>query len=219
MQSYQRCVDYWDDVFSQEDDTIPKDGSIGNPALEEAIEWVCASTQRLLDFGCGNGVMLMLCSYHGTRDHLGIDLSCEAIRSAEKKAAQMPFGRYDFLQGGVSVLAEQSDHSFDAVILSNIVDNLYPDDAKTLLSECVRILKPNGKALVKLNPHLSSSQIEQWGIQILEGDLLDDGLLLWNQTTEQWRDLFEQYFMIYRQSEVYYPEHDQTNRLFLLTKA
>lgn len=218
MLSYQRCVDYWDDVFSQEDGAILKDGCIGNSALQEAIDWVCASTQRILDFGCGNGVMLMLCAYHGTHDHLGIDLSGEAIRCARRKAEQMPVGRFNFLQGGVSALAALSDQSFDAVILSNIVDNLYPDDANKLLAECARILKPGGKALLKLNPYITLAQIEEWGIKTIAGDLLDDGLLLWNQTTEQWRDLLEQYFTIHRLDEIYYPEHDQTNRLFLLKK-
>lgn len=218
MQSYQRCVDYWNDVFSQEDSAFPKDGCIGNPALQEAIDWVCASTQRILDFGCGNGVMLMICAYHGTREHLGIDLSGEAICCAKRKAAQMPTGQFDFCQGGVSALAELSDISFDAVILSNIIDNLYPEDANKLLAECARILKPSGKALVKLNPYITHAQIKEWGIKTIAGDLLDDGLLLWNQTTEQWRSLFEQYFTIHHNGEVYYPEHDQTNRLFLLKK-
>lgn len=219
MQSYQRCIDYWDQVFSQEESAPPKDGAITNPTMEDAIEWVCASAQRVLDFGCGNGVMLMLCAYRGTRDHLGIDLSNEAILCAKRSSEKMPCGRFDFRQGWVSALAELSDKSFDAVILSNIVDNLYPEDAKKLLKECARILKPNGRTLVKLNPHISQAQIEQWGIKILDGDLLDDGLLLCNQTTEQWRGLLEQYFTIDRQSEVYYPEHDQTNRLFLLTRV
>ena len=218
MQSYQRCVDYWDDVFSMEDSAFPKDGCIGNSALQEAIDWVCASTQRILDFGCGNGVMLMLCAYRGTREHLGIDLSNEAILSARRSAAQMPTGQFDFWQGGVSALAELPDISFDAVILSNIIDNLYPVDAHKLLAECARILKPGGKALVKLNPYITHAQIEEWGIKTIAGDLLDDGLLLWNQTNEQWLDLFEESFKIYRQGEAYYPEHDQTNRLFLLKK-
>lgn len=130
----------------------------------------------------------------------------------------MPTGQFDFRQGGVSLLKELPDASFDAILLSNIVDNLYPKDAQQLIAESARLLKPGGKALIKLNPHLSNEQIEQWGIRIIHNDLLDDGLLLWNQTTEQWRRLFQKDFTIYRESEVYYPEHEQTNRLFLLTR-
>ena len=130
----------------------------------------------------------------------------------------MPVGQYSFLQGGVLQLSNYEDASFDAILLSNILDNLYPDDAMLLISESARLLKPNGKALVKLNPHLSQEQIQQWGIKILHDDLLDDGLLLWNQTTEQWRNIFQQHFTVYHEGEVYYPEHEQTNRLFQLTK-
>jgi len=51
-----------------------------------------------------------------------------------------------------------------------------------------------------------------------EGNLLDDGLLLWNNTTEAWRKILERYFRIERYEEIYYPEHEQTNRLFLVGK-
>ncbi|WP_185750624.1 class I SAM-dependent methyltransferase [Clostridium sp. KNHs214] len=35
--------------------------------------------------------------------------------------------------------------SFDAVILSNIIDNLYPDDAEVLIREVERVLKDKFK--------------------------------------------------------------------------
>lgn len=218
MEPYQRCVDYWDEVFSQEGGEHPQSGKSGNPALDEAIEWVCEGSERVLDFGCGNGVMLMICSLLGTREHFGIDLSGEAIRSAKQKSAKMENGTFSFRQGGVAVLADDADASFDAVILSNILDNLFPEDALLLLCECARLLKPCGKALVKLNPYLTETQIREWGIRAIEGNLLDDGLLLWNNTNEQWREMFLPFFTIYREKDVYFPEHDQTNRLFLLVK-
>jgi predicted SAM-dependent methyltransferase len=110
------------------------------------------------------------------------------------------------------------DDSVDAILLSNIVDNLYPDDALLLLNQCGWILRPEGKLLIKLNPHLSQQQIGDWDIRVIEGNLLDDGLLLWNNTTEAWREIFERYFRIAQFEEIYYPEYEQINRLFLLEK-
>lgn len=46
--------------------------------------------------------------------------------------------------------------------------------------------------------------------------MLDDGLYLWNQTAEEWRGLLENYFSVVEYKEIYYPEYDQYNRLFLL---
>ena len=77
----------------------------------------------------------------------------------------------------------------DSAILSNIIDNLYPDDAISVLEEIKRILKKNGKLLVKLNPFISDEQIEEYGIKKISGNLLDDGMILWNNTNEEWEDI------------------------------
>ena len=219
MNDYQRCITFWDSVFSEENDAIPSGISSGSATFDEAIGWLTNGSERVLDFGCGNGIMLFYCALSGTKSHLGIDLSEQAIATARRKAANMPCGSFEFRQGGLESLAKIPDDSFDAVILSNIIDNLYPEDAMLLLHECARILNENGKMLVKLNPFLTQEQIREWKIKTISGNLLDDGLLLWNQTTDQWRVFLQECFSIVREDEVYYPEHDQTNRIFCLTKV
>ena len=69
--------------------------------------------------------------------------------------------------------------------------------------------------MIKLNPFLTDAQIKEWNIKIIEMNFLDDGLYLWNQTTEEWTSLLENYFRILEYKEIYYPEYDQYNRLFL----
>ena len=108
-----------------------------------------------------------------------------------------------------------ADGTFDGVILSNIIDNLFPQDTIKVLTEVKRILKIGGKVLIKLNPFLTDAQIKEWNIKIIEMNFLDDGLYLWNQTTEEWTSLLENYFRILEYKEIYYPEYDQYNRLFL----
>lgn len=130
----------------------------------------------------------------------------------------MHLGEYEFLQGGTERLSTLPDESFDAVILSNILDNLYPDDALAVISNSARLLKHGGRALAKLNNFLTAEQIASWNIRVVEGDLLDDGLLLWNLPTERWRELLAEKFFLERYGEIEYPEYEQTNRLFLLTK-
>ncbi len=216
-EKYNRCIKQWDEIFSKESTKAPEKPSSGNAALDKALDWLCTDTESILDFGCGNGSMLFLCALRGTRQHVGVDLSENAIENAQKRSEALSTGDFSFLFGGVEQLERMDSASTDAIVLSNIVDNLYPDDALILLSECKRALKPMGKVLIKLNPHLTQQQINDWNIHVIEGNLLDDGLLLWNNTTEEWREIFERYFHIARFAEIYYPEHEQTNRLFLLT--
>ena len=46
-------------------------------------------------------------------------------------------------------------------------------------------------------------------------DLLDDGLLLWNRTTEAWQEELQRDFRTVRFEDVYFSEYDQHNRMFL----
>lgn len=87
-----------------------------------------------------------------------------------------------------------------------------------VLDEVKRILTPNGKAFIKLNPYLSEKQIKDWNIKIIKDNFLDDGMFLWNNTTEQWTEILSRKFNIFNYSDIYYEEYDQYNRIFLLTQ-
>ncbi len=179
--------------------------------LRKALDWLCQDAEAVLDFGCGNGSFLASCAARGVTSLLGIDLSGEAVRCAR----QRDIPHCEIWQGSVERLTDLPAHSFQGVILSNILDNLRPEDAEAALQQVHRLLTPQGRALVKLNPHLSLEQIQQWNITVLEDDLLDDGLLLWNRTTEQWRQLLELYFQHQHLVDVYFEAYDQHNRMFL----
>lgn len=215
---YDKYLNQWNNIFSKEVPKVPTNQSSGNKALDKGIEWICDGTKSILDFGCGNGTMLFLCALNGTKYNIGIDLSEKAIESAQTRAKQMIEGEYYFIQGSIDVLYSISDSSFDAIILSNIIDNLYPEDAEVLIKEVERILSNNGKLLVKLNPYITLDQIIELDIKVIKDNLLDDGLILLNNTTEEWENFFKIKFNISKYNEIYYAEFGQTNRMFWLTK-
>lgn len=215
---YDKCVEQWNNIFSKEILKVPISQSSGNETLDKGIAWVCDSTKSILDFGCGNGTMLFLCALNGTKYNIGIDLSEKAIQSAKARACGMNEGNYHFIQGSVEALEEMADSSVDAIILSNILDNLYPEDTEVLLKEVQRILRDNGKVLIKLNSYITPEQIIEWDIKVIKDNLLDDGLILLNNTTEEWEYVFRKTFNIINYNEIYYPKFEQTNRMFCLTK-
>ncbi len=215
---YEKCIAQWDDIFSEASLNVPSSRLSGNETLDKTIMWVCDGTESILDFGCGDGTMLFLCALNGTKHHIGIDLSEKAIQNAKERACQMPVGEYRFWQGSIEELENMESSSVDAAILFNILDNLYPEDAETLLREVHRILTDKGKVLVKLNQHLTQEQIIEWNIKVIKDNFLDDGLLLLNYTTEMWEHIFEKDFKVISSHEIYFPEYEQTNRMFYLTK-
>ncbi|NMB08478.1 MAG: class I SAM-dependent methyltransferase [Tissierellia bacterium] len=216
MLTYDRNINYWDDVFSKADINPITSKSIGHDDLDKALDWLCEDSDSILDFGCGSGAWLFKCHLRGTKFHRGIDISKEGIEVARKIQKESEKENFTFTVGGVEILETISKDSFDGVILSNIIDNLIPLDAIKALAEVKRILKKHGKVLIKFNPFLTEDQIKEWDIKIIEDNFLDDGLFLWNQTAEEWTKLLKNYFSIVKYKDIYYPKHDQYNRLFLL---
>jgi arsenite methyltransferase len=79
-------------------------------------------------------------------------------------------------------------------------------------------LKKGGKLLVKLNPYITDEQIEEYGIKKIGDNLLDDGMILWNNTNEMWISIFQKKYSIIRYEEIIYEEYAQMNRMYLLER-
>lgn len=215
---YAKCIGFWNEVFAREVPVFPKAAKTGIEEFDAGIAWLADGSESVLDFGCGNGTLLFICRNLGTKTHIGIDLSEQAIKSAVERSRAVQNENFSFINGGTEQLKNIADNSVAAAILSNILDNLYPDDAVFALGEIHRLLKRGGKLLVKLNPFLSEKQIKEWNIKTIDGNLLDDGLLLWNNTDAEWERLFGEKFSTVAKKEIYYKEAEQTNRMYLLLK-
>ena len=213
---YGKMIAYWDTIFDKEEISIPVNSKIGIDKLDKALDWLCEDSNSIIDFGCGNGRLCFSAAMRGVKHLLGIDLSERAINKALISAMLIPDQEIRFEHGDVYDLQSVESQSFDGAIMSNVIDNLYPDDAEKVLFEIARILKPFGKVFLKVNSWLTPEEIKVNQIEVLEGDLLDDGLLLLNKTTEEWKTIFGRYFIVENFEELYYPEFDQTNRIFYL---
>lgn len=219
MSKYDDAATFWNDVFRNKDVSVPKSEKSGNEGFDKGLTWLTQDSENILDFGCGNGTVLFLCSFYGSKNFIGIDLSEQAVINAQKRSLNMKSGKYQFISGGIEALRSIESNSIEGAILSNIVDNLYPDDARSLLEEIKRVLIENGKLFVKLNPYITEDEISANKIEVIEDNVLNDGLILWNNTTEQWQELFEKYFSVYNQYDINYQEYDQYNRIFLLINS
>ncbi len=71
---------------------------------------------------------------------------------------------------------------------------------------------------MKLNPYITDEQIEEYGIKKIGDNLLDDGMILWNNTNEMWISIFQKKYSIIRYEEIIYEEYVQMNRMYLLER-
>ena len=71
---------------------------------------------------------------------------------------------------------------------------------------------------MKLNPYITDEQIEEYGIKKIGDNLLDDGMILWNNTNEMWISIFQKKYSIIRYEEIIYEEYAQMNSMYLLER-
>jgi 2-polyprenyl-3-methyl-5-hydroxy-6-metoxy-1,4-benzoquinol methylase len=106
---------------------------------------------RVLDVGCGRGVLLSTMADQGMVPH-GFEISPTAALGADPRA--------DIAIANSLEQAAYPDGYFDLVVLCHVLEHL-PDPKNTLL-EIRRILKPGGKLVVSV-PNFSSWQAERFG--------------------------------------------------------
>lgn len=219
MEQYNKTFEFWEKVF---DDC--KEYDIGlklkYSKLDNAIEWLTSGSESILDFGCGVGTLLYRCLLNENVKRIkGIDLSKSAIKLAKDISVNNDLtNKTEFICGGISVLKTIEDNSFDGCILSNIIDNLKPDDANFVIKEINRILKVNGKLIIKLNPYLDEKTLKKYSCKKVDEDFFveDTGLYLWNLTNKKVEQLFTTFFHIKKYEEIYFKEFDMTNRVYYL---
>ncbi len=115
----------------------------GNPTAIANLK----AGESVLDLGSGAGIDAFLAANKvGPEGQvIGVDMSGEMVRRANKIARANGHQRIEFKQGEIEDLP-LDDNTVD-VIISNCVINLSPDKLKTY-QEAYRVLKPGGRILI-----------------------------------------------------------------------
>jgi len=103
---------------------------------------------RILDMGCGDGVLLYLLSKIKTPaiELYGIDSSGIAIRTAKNKFEQKDVKNKFFFNEGSVYNASFKDGVFDIIISSDVIEHL--SEPETFLDEVKRLLKSKGFSVI-----------------------------------------------------------------------
>lgn len=192
---YVEIKKYWDDIFhsSPVNFDFIKSG-IPIKEIENSIVWVSRSTGKLLDFGCGNGTLLLRAIYLSGSKGMGLDISHIAIKRAQEASRELKLSRLvDFIPDSIKYLEILEKNSFGGVILSNVLDNLLPSDGLTLLESIKQKLRKGGRFFLKLNDYKERQQmIDDGAIEIMDNVFQEsEGLYLWNLDNETIRSIFE----------------------------
>ncbi len=222
-QRYENTSHYWNDIYEKMDTYNPKETLISED-LEAALNWVSQKGGTVMDFGSGDGKMLLRCLEKGAVKSIGIDLSFHGISLARRTASSHYENlRTKWIWGDVKSLYPLPDACINGLIFSNILDQIHPEDGHTLIRLAERLLDKNGRVLVKLKPFADKSELDAFNLKPLtseDGETVEnafispDGLYLWNLSDNQVSALFAEDFKLI-ESSVIELEKGLKNRLFL----
>lgn len=109
------------------------------------LEWIQAqfplAGQRVLDVGCGGGILADSMARKGA-EVLGIDLAGKALRVAQLHALEAQTPRVKYREVSVEALAAEQPASFDAVTCMEMLEHV-PDPA-SVVRACATLVKPGG---------------------------------------------------------------------------
>ncbi len=217
MNGYESTKAYWEQVFEKPRTDDPYE-PLPYPAIEVGLSWLSQDRARVLDFGSGSGRVLLRCLALGAGSAVGIDITQSGVSLGRSIAGRSGLiGRAVFHTGGVERLAELESASFDGAILFNILDNLLPTDAQTVVAEMHRLLIPGGRLLLKLNRYHPPDLLEEEQGCIALGDGVyqePSGLFFWNLSEPRLLELMQENFSLEHQVEVPFPEYHTSNRMY-----
>ncbi len=221
MPDYGRTIRYWDNVFAEGKAKIKE--PLYPEEVEEGLLWLCAGAESAVDFGCDSGRALFRCLERGGKSGVGIDISRNAVSLAENAAKDNGLAdRCEFIHGDVSVLKSLPACAFDGALFLNVIDNMPPDDARRALTEIKRLVKPEGRILLKINDHYDPSYlVKSRGYRLISsGNFYQKpaGLYLWNLSDDEVRGLLEPELEIKRFVRVKFDEREIVNRFYRLRR-
>ena len=218
MNYYKKTEDYWNTVFDGINVRLLESHKSGHEVLDKALDWLSEDASKFLDFGSGSGAVLAYLAKRKPGEYYGIDVSPSAIDLANRLFEHNDLKTGRFKVGSIEALNEFASNTFDAIILSNILDNLKESDALEVLNHTHRLLKANGKLFIKLNPYFDPEALDR-SQERLDDDFYveSSGLYLWNKTDQFWINQLEKDYTIIEQTKLYFNDDDY-NRIFLCIK-
>jgi 2-polyprenyl-6-hydroxyphenyl methylase / 3-demethylubiquinone-9 3-methyltransferase len=109
------------------------------------LDWINSisplQNQRVLDVGCGGGILADSMARKGARV-LGIDLATKPLRVAQLHALEAQTQGVEYREVSVESLAAEQPGSFDTVTCMEMLEHV--PDPGSVVRACARLVKPGG---------------------------------------------------------------------------
>jgi len=99
--------------------------------------------KRLLDIGCGGGILAESMARRGAAQVVGVDLAVKPLKVAQLHALEAGVDNLDYREIAAEALAAESPSAFDIVTCMEMLEHV-PDPA-SIVRACATLVKPGGQ--------------------------------------------------------------------------
>lgn len=145
------------------------------------------ATGRVLEVGCGHGLLSFLLALGSDRAVTGIDHDPHKIELAAAAAANLRPGEAD-ISFSATALEELGDEPWDAVVIADVLYLLAPDDRTALLRRMASLIGPRGVLVVK---EAGRQPVWKWRVSELQERLATGALGITKGETVQFAPVDE----------------------------
>lgn len=130
-----------------------------NPLRLDWIERVLAAAGvkglRVLDVGCGGGILAEAMARRGAAHVLGIDLALKPLRVAQLHALEAGVDNIDYREVAIEALVDEQPERFDVVTCMEMLEHV--PDPSSVVRACAALVKPGGHVFFStINRNLKS---------------------------------------------------------------
>ncbi|MGE4320519.1 MAG: class I SAM-dependent methyltransferase [Acholeplasmataceae bacterium] len=221
-QTNSELIKFWDSYFQDiKPMTINKEDVKVENELDQYLKDLGDRCETIIDVGCGLGFSLMTAKLLGKKmiKGYGFDTSEKGIEFAKETVKLSNMSDLEFIANDHHYLEQFEDESIDGIFCSNFLDVIPRKTSQEVIDSMIRIVKPSGYVLLKLNFYLDEDLIKKLNMELLEQDTyaIKGILRAHNLTTEVWIDRFKGFKLVSKGAYQRAPKmpHD---RIILLQK-
>jgi SAM-dependent methyltransferase len=131
--------------------------------FDKALELIGDGTQKLLDYGCGDGTFLAMASDRVVEGH-GVDVDADQIEGCRERFAEIENLKF---YTNEELADSAHDKAYDVVTCMETLEHCTDEVVETVLADVARLCAPNGRVIISVPIEIGPSFLVKQSVRAI----------------------------------------------------